>query len=66
MIKVEYATSNKLTKSNNDLKEKIISFSINGINHTVDNIYPLTMTLNDYLRDVLNLTGYLSKIYKLN
>jgi hypothetical protein len=35
-----------------------IFFSINGVGYTVDNRYPLNMSLNDYLRDVLNLTGY--------
>ncbi len=35
-----------------------ISFTINGLNYTVDNSYQLSMSLNDYLRDVLNLTGY--------
>ena len=52
MIELDHST-----KSTNDIKEKCISFSINGVNYIVDNSYPLTMTLNDYLRDVLNLTG---------
>ena len=34
-----------------------ISFMINGVNYSIDNQFPLTMTLNEYLRDVLNMTG---------
>ena len=45
-------------KINNGLVDRnSISFSINGINYTVDNQYPVSMTLNDYLRNILKLTG---------
>ncbi len=39
------------------LEEDSIVFSVNGIQYTVDNQYDFSMTLNDYLRKVLNLTG---------
>ncbi len=48
-------------KLNDGLLERdTITFIVNGASNTVDNSYPLSMTLNDYLREVLNLTGYLN------
>ena len=34
-----------------------IKFSIDGIAYSVDNQFPFTITLNDYLRNVLQKTG---------
>ncbi|RNA44115.1 xanthine dehydrogenase-like isoform X1, partial [Brachionus plicatilis] len=53
----------KLNSSNQYglLEEDFISFQINGVTYQVSNEYPLTMSLNDYLRDVLNLKGSIKK-----
>ena len=47
----------KVNESIEDEEIESISFSINGVTYNVDNRYPLTMTLNEYLRDVLGMTG---------
>ena len=39
------------------LEENSITFSVNGTQYTVNNQYEFSMTLNDFLRKTLNLTG---------
>ena len=48
-------------KTNESIEEaestESISFAINGLTYIVDSKFPLTMTLNEYLRDILAMTG---------
>ncbi len=43
-------------------EKNAISFSLNGVNHKVDDRHPLTMSLNEYLRDVLQMTGFVKLV----
>jgi xanthine dehydrogenase iron-sulfur cluster and FAD-binding subunit A len=42
---------------NGILEDDSISFAINGVEYQVDNSYAFTTTLNEYLREVLKMTG---------
>ena len=48
------------------LERDSIHFLINGQQYTINNEYPFSMSLNEYLRTVLNMTGYFFHYFSLN